>query len=400
MVIHPKVRGFICTTAHPEGCFREVEAQVKYIKAQGQFQGPKNVLVIGASTGYGLASRIAAAFGAHAKTIGVAFERPADEKRTATAGWYNTVAFEELAHREQLYAKSINGDAFSNEIKRQTLDLIRRDLGQVDLVVYSLASPRRVHPDTGQVFSSALKPIGQKFTSKTVEPFKGEVKEVSIEPASEQEITETIEVMGGEDWQMWIDVLKTEGLLAQNAVTVAYTYIGPELTHSIYKNGTIGKAKDHLFQTAQQIDEKLKSINGHAYISVNKALVTQASAAIPVVPLYIALLFKLMKEQGTHEGCIEQINRLYKDRLYGTLQLDNQGMIRIDDWEMADDIQKEIMRLWPMVTTENLSSLTDIEGYRHDFYRLFGFNNPNIDYDQDVNSHIKIPSIESETTVC
>jgi enoyl-[acyl-carrier protein] reductase/trans-2-enoyl-CoA reductase (NAD+) len=400
MIIHPKVRGFICTTAHPEGCFREVQAQVEFIKAHGKFSGPKNVLVIGASTGYGLASRIATAFGAQAKTIGVAFERPADEKRTATAGWYNTAAFEDLAHRDHLYAKSINGDAFSNEIKRQTLDLIRKDLGQVDLVVYSLASPRRVHPDTGHIYSSVLKPIGQTFTSKTVEPFKGDVKQITIEPANEQEIADTIEVMGGEDWQMWIDALKNEQLLAQNAVTVAYTYIGPELTHSIYKNGTIGKAKDHLFQTGQRIDESLASLNGHAYISVNKALVTQASAAIPVVPLYIALLFKLMKAQGTHEGCIEQINRLYKERLYGSLSLDNQGMISIDDWEMTDEIQKEIMRLWPVVTTENLSSLTDIEGYRHDFYRLFGFSNPNIDYDQDVNPHVKIASIQNEAAVC
>lgn len=394
-IIQPKVRGFICTTAHPEGCFSEVAKQVDYVKSKGQFSGPKRVLVIGASTGYGLASRIAAAFGTGAQTIGVFFERPADEKRTATAGWYNTAAFEELAHRDQLYAKSINGDAFSNEIKQKTIDLIRQDLGQVDLVIYSLAAPRRIHPDSGKVFSSVLKPIGQTFTSKTVEPFKGDVKEITITPANDDEIENTIEVMGGEDWQMWIKALADENLLAKNVITAAFTYVGPTLTHAIYKDGTIGRAKDHLYLTAKKIDASLAPLQGHAYISVNKALVTQASAAIPVVPLYIALLYKLMKQKGTHEGCIEQIVRLFKDALYTqSLPLDEQGMIRLDDWEMAPDIQSEISRLWPLVDTENLEALTDIQGYRNDFYRLFGFNQPQIDYNSNVDPHVDIPSLK------
>ncbi len=399
MVIQPKVRGFICTTAHPSGCAEAVKSQIDYVKSKGNLtQGPKNVLVIGASTGYGLSSRIAAAFGAGAKTIGVFYEKPADEKRTGTAGWYNSAAFEQAAAKENLYAKSINGDAFADEIKQQVAELIRKDLKQVDLVVYSLASPRRVHPKTGEVFSSVLKPIGQPYTGKTVDPFRGEVKEVVIEPATQEEIDATVAVMGGEDWEMWIDFLAKEKLLAEGVKTVAYTYIGPELTHAIYKAGTIGMAKEDLYKTADRLQKKLNPLHGEAVISVNKALVTQASAAIPVVPLYISLLFKLMKQKGTHEGTIEQIDRLYRDHFYASKPQarDAQGMIRLDDLEMQPDIQEKIMKFWSQITTENLAELTDIEGYRDDFYRLFGFNFPGVDYAKDVNPDVSVASIVSD----
>jgi len=397
MVIQPKVRGFICTTAHPVGCYKNVEEQINYVKSQGKLTGPKNVLVIGASTGYGLASRIAATFGAGAKTIGVFFEKEADEKRTATAGWYNTAAFEQIAHKEGHYAKSINGDAFSNEIKQQVADLIRQDLKQVDLIVYSLASPRRVHPNTGEVFSSVLKPIGESYTNKTVDPIRGEVKDVTLEAAVDQDVANTITVMGGEDWEMWIDFLAKENLLADGVTTLAYSYIGPVLTHPIYKDGTIGKAKDDLQKSADKLNQKLKTKQGQAFISVNKALVTQASSAIPVVPLYISLLYKLMKEKGTHEGCIEQIYRLYKDFIY-TQQpkaRDAEGRVRIDDLEMQADIQKKIEELWAQVTTENINQLTDLKGYCDDFYRLFGFNMNGVDYNKDVNPEVKIESIKT-----
>lgn len=395
MVIQPKIRGFICTTAHPIGCFQAVKEQIEYVKSQGPLTGPLRVLVIGSSTGYGLASRIVAAFGCQAKTIGVFFEKEADEKRTASPGWYNSAAFETMAHQAGLYAKSINGDAFSQAIKEQTAQLIRQDLQQVDLVIYSLASPRRTHPVTGEVFSSALKPIGQSFRGKTVDAFRGEVKEVTIEPADAKEIESTIAVMGGEDWEMWIDYLTKENLLAKGATTVAYSYIGPQLTYAVYKDGTIGKAKEDLKATADKLNQKLNAIGGQAVVSVDKAVVTQASAAIPVVPLYISLLFKLMKEQGTHEGCIEQIYRLFK-QYFATpspLSRDAEGYIRIDDLEMQPDIQAKIAALWPTINTENVKSLTDIEGYCDDFYRLFGFNMPGVDYDKEVDPMVKIESI-------
>ncbi len=397
MLILPKIRGFICTTAHPAGCHQVVAEQIAYVKAQAPIVGPKNVLVIGASTGYGLASRIAATFGAGAKTIGVFYEKAADDKRTASAGWYNTAAFEQMAHADGLYAKSINGDAFSNAIKAQVAALIKRDLGQVDLIVYSLASPRRVHPETEQLFSSVLKPIGATYHSKTVDVFRGEVNDIDISPATQEEIDHTEAVMGGEDWQLWIDYLKAQNLLAEGVTTVAYSYVGPELTHDIYKAGTIGHAKDHLRTTAVNITDSLKDVHGLAMISVNKALVTQASAAIPVVPLYISLLYKLMKAQGTHEGCIEQIYRLYKEHLYSgqPLYLDSDGQIRLDDLEMHADIQAQIESLWPQVTTENLLTSTDIEGYRDEFYRLFGFNTAGVDYSQDIDANVKIASIEN-----
>lgn len=398
MIIQPKIRGFICTTAHPEGCAANVKQQVDYVKAKGQFSGPKNVLVIGASTGYGLASRIAASFGAGAKTIGVFFEKEADEKRTASPGWYNSAAFEKLAQQDGLYAKSFNGDAFSLDMKKQVAEAIRSDLGKVDCIIYSLASPRRTNPNTGVTHSSTLKPVGETFHGKTVDTFKGEVKDVSIEPANEEEIANTVAVMGGEDWQMWIDYLAEQGLLADGVKTVAYSYIGPELTHAIYKNGTIGKAKEHLKQTSDELNKKLASINGEAYVSVDKAVVTQASAAIPVVPLYIALLFKIMKEKGTHEGCIEQIDRLFREHLYsGNAKTDAEGYIRIDDLEMQPDVQAKVAELWPQVTTENVEALSDVKGYREDFYRLFGFNVDGIDYEKDVDTQVTIPSLSEET---
>jgi enoyl-[acyl-carrier protein] reductase/trans-2-enoyl-CoA reductase (NAD+) len=400
MQIQPKIRGFICTTAHPVGCEKMVAEQVEFVKAHDKIQGPKNVLVIGSSTGYGLASRIVATFGAGAKTIGVFYEKEADDKRTASTGWYNSAGFEKLAHAENHYAKSINGDAFSHDIKQRTAELIRNDLGQIDLIIYSLASPRRVHPDTGHVYSSVLKPIGKPYTSKTVDAFRGEVKEITLESATADDIENTIAVMGGEDWEMWIDFLEKEKLLAKGITTVAYSYIGPELTFPIYKEGTIGKAKDHLKMTSDKLNAKLNDLHqGRALISVNKALVTQASAAIPVVPLYVSILYKIMKEQGTHEGCIEQIYRLFKDYLYSSNASAHAGndFVRVDDLEMKANIQQAVAKIWPLVTSENLKDLTDIEGYCDEFYRLFGFNLQGVDYTADVNPDVKIDSISSQT---
>lgn len=396
MIIEPKIRGFICTTAHPTGCFLSVQEQIDYVETKGKFAGPKRVLVIGSSTGYGLASRIVSAFGAQAKTIGVFFEKEADEKRTASPGWYNSAAFEHMAAQQDLYAKSINGDAFSNEIKEKTINLIKQDLEQVDLVVYSLASPRRKHPETGEVFSSVLKPIGKPFSGKTLDAFRGEVRDVTIEPASEDEIKHTVAVMGGEDWAMWIDALNKANVLAPCVKTIAYSYLGPELTYAIYKEGTIGRAKAHLKKTADQLNEKLKPLNGEAMIAVDKAVVTQASAAIPVVPLYISILFKIMKEKGTHEGCIEQIYRLFTTYLYtqSPLTRDKEGYIRMDDYEMDEDVQAKVLATWPMVETKNLEALTDVEGYRNEFYRLFGFNFPSVDYTKAVNPKVPINSLD------
>jgi enoyl-[acyl-carrier protein] reductase / trans-2-enoyl-CoA reductase (NAD+) len=394
MIIQPKVRGFICTAAHPEGCFRAVQEQVDYVKAHGKCAGPKNVLIIGASTGYGLASRIQAAFGSGANTIGVSFERPADGKRTASAGWYNTAAFEQLAKQAGYFAHSINGDAFSQEIKQQTIDVLKKT-GPLDLIIYSLAAPKRTHPNTGEVFQSVLKPIGKSYQNKTVDPLTGIVKEITIEPATPAEMTATEKVMGGEDWTMWIEQLLAAGLLAPHAITLAYSYIGPELTHPIYKDGTIGAAKRHLHKTANELDRRLNAIQGRALISINKALVTQASSAIPVVPLYISLLYKVMKAQGTHEGCIEQIKRLFCDRLYtnDAPVVDSNGYIRLDDWEMAPTVQTEVSRLWTQVNTENLAELADLKGYQTDFYHLFGFDFPGINYESDCDPQVNIPSI-------
>lgn len=396
MIIEPRMRGFICLTAHPKGAEQNVKNQIEYVKSKGKIEGAKKVLVIGASTGFGLASRITSAFGSDAATIGVFFEKPPMEGKTASPGWYNSAAFEKEAHKAGLYAKSINGDAFSNEVKRETLDLIKADLGQVDLVIYSLASPVRTNPNTGITHRSVLKPIGNVYTNKTVDFHTGKVSEVSIEPSKEDDIENTVAVMGGEDWQMWIDALKAENLLADEATTVAYSYIGPALTEPVYRKGTIGRAKDHLEATAFSITNSLRDINGKAYVSVNKALVTQASSAIPVIPLYISLLYKIMKEEGVHEGTIEQIQRLYQERLYTGKEVptDEKGRIRIDDWEMRDDIQAKVAALWEQATTENLLELGDLEGYRKDFYNLFGFDVEGVKYELDTDEMVEIDSIQ------
>ena len=396
MIIEPRMRGFICLTAHPKGCEQSVKNQIEYIKSKGKIDGAKRVLVIGASTGFGLASRIASAFGSDAATIGVFFEKPPTEGKTASPGWYNSAAFEKEAANAGLYAKSINGDAFSNEIKQQTIDLIKADLGQIDLVIYSLASPVRLHPTTGVLHRSVLKPIGQTFTNNTVDFHSGKVSEIAIEPCSGDDIENTVVVMGGEDWSMWIDALKQNNLLADGATTVAYSYIGSSLTEAVYRNGTIGRAKDHLEATAFSIKDSLKSINGNAFVSVNKALVTQASSAIPVIPLYISLLYKIMKAKGTHEGCIEQIQRLYQQRLFtgSTVPVDEKGRIRIDDWELDAEVQNEVSRLWAIATTDNLLEIGDLEGYRKDFYNLFGFGFEGLDYLADTNEMVNVDSIK------
>ena len=396
MIIKPRVRGFVCITAHPVGCDAHVKEWISHIKSKGPItEGPKKVLVIGSSTGYGLASRIAAAFSSNAATLGVFFERPSEEGRPATPGWYNTIAFTEAARAAGLYAQNINGDAFSDAIKRQTLDLIKKDLGKVDLVIYSLASPRRTHPKTGVTTRSVLKPIGTTYTNKTVDTDKGIVSTVAIEPATEQEISDTVSVMGGEDWEMWMKALTDEGLLAPKAQSVAYSYIGPEVTWAVYKNGTIGMAKNDLERAAKAIHANLQtSVGGRAYISVNKALVTQASSAIPVVPLYIAILYKVMKAKGVHEGCIEQMQRLFADHLYSAHgpRVDDAGRIRIDEKEMQPDIQNAVAAIWPNVTTENLGELTDIAGYRSEFLKLFGFGLSGVDPEKEVEPHIAMPS--------
>lgn len=405
MIIKPLIRGFICTAAHPAGCAEQVREQIRYVRAHAPLDGPKKVLIIGASTGYGLASRIVASFGAGADTLGVFFERPAADKRTASAGWYNTAAFEREADESGRIALSVNGDAFSDEIKAQTIDIIRKRFGgKVDLVIYSLASPRRIHPKTGDVYSSVLKPIGQTFVSKTVNPMTGAVSDVTIEPATADEVAQTVAVMGGEDWMMWMDALADADVLARGAITVAYSYIGAHLTSSIYRKGTIGKAKEDLERTVAALNEKLKDIGGKALISVNKALVTQASAAIPVVPLYISLLYKVMKAKQLHEGCIEQIYRLFSQALYPAQKgnsgagpvLDSKNRLRLDDLEMRPDVQQAVEELWSQAVTENLEAISDIAGYRDDFAKLFGFNSKTIDYDSDADPDVLIPSLTQD----
>jgi len=391
MVIKPKVRGFVCITAHPAGCAAHVQESIDYVRKKGPLKnGPKNVLVIGASTGYGLASRIAAAFGSGAATLGIFFERPSEDDRPATPGWYNSIAFTRAARAAGLKAFNLNGDAFSENLKRQAIDLIKREMGPIDLVVYSLASPRRTHPKTGAVHKSVLKPIGASYTNKTVDTDKGIVSNITIEPAVEAEIADTVAVMGGEDWEMWMHALDAASLLAPGGTAVAYSYIGPEVTWPIYKNGTIGLAKNDLERAGKRIDALLKLNRGRAFISINKALVTQASSAIPVVPLYISILYKIMKARGTHEGCIEQMQRLFATQLYSGqgLQFDSGGRVRVDDLEMNPDVQAEIARVWPQVETENLATLTDIAGYRAEFLKLFGFGLPGIDYNADIEPHI------------
>ena len=391
MIIKPKVRGFICTTAHPEGCKALVKEQIDYVKAhKSAAKGPKKVLVIGSSMGYGLASRITAAYSFGAATIGVIFDKPASGNRTASSGWHNTAAFEQLASEDGLYAKSINGDAYSQEIKDKTIELIKADLGKVDCVVYSLAAPRRTAPD-GTMYTSVLKTVGESYTNKTIDLRNRTVSDITVEPATEDEINATIKVMGGEDWKLWIEALKAADAIEDDAVTMAYSYIGPQITHPMYADGSIGKAKDDLFATAQQMtaDGTIK-----AYISVNKALVTQSSAAIPIVPLYIGILFKVMKENGCHEGCIEQMCRLFNEKLYGgSVETDDENRIRMDDLEMQDNIQAEVNKLWEKINTDNIAECADLDGYFEDFYKLFGFGAEGIDYEADTDADVRIPSI-------
>jgi len=394
MIVAPKIRGFICTTAHPDGCAKHVAEQIAVVRNRGPIaNGPRKVLVIGSSTGYGLASRIAAAFGTGAATIGVFFEKSGDADKCATAGWYNSAAFEMEAAAAGLYARSFNGDAFSDEIKAEVIAAIKADLGQVDCVIYSLASPRRTHPKTGETFRSVLKPIDESYTNKNLNTNTGVVDEITIQPAEGNDVAETIAVMGGEDWEMWIDALLAENLIAPGTQTFAYSYIGPDLTWPIYKNGTIGKAKEDLERVQRALDEKLAPLGGKAWVSVNKALVTQASSAIPVVPLYISLLYKVMKADGTHEDCIEQMDRLFRDR-YTDPQPDEAGRIRLDDWEMDPKVQQPVIANWHKVSTENLADLADLDGYQSSFLRLFGFGLDGVDYDADTDTAMKIPSMD------
>ena len=384
MIVEPKAKGFICVTAHPEGCKENVRRQIEYAKKQEKRECPKKVLVIGCSTGYGLASRISAAYIGGAATLGIMFEKASNGKRTATPGFYNTRAFEEFAAKDGLYAKSINGDAFSKEIKEETIKTIKEDLGKVDMVVYSLAAPRRAMSD-GTVYQSVLKTTENDFTEKSWNVDTDVVSEATIPFATPEEVESTVKVMGGEDWLAWMDALKEADVLEDNAVTVAYSYIGPELTYPVYNNGTMGMAKKHLFETSKKITEKYESSGIKAYISVNKALVTQASSAIPIVPLYFAILYKVMKAKKLHEGCIEQMARLFTDKLFVETPItDEKGQIRLDDWEMREDVQKEVMDIWEQVNSDNVRELADVEGDREDFYHLFGFQFDNVDYTQDV----------------
>lgn len=395
MVIQPKVRGFICTNAHPVGCAAHVKSQIDYVKQQGPVaNGPKNVLVIGASTGYGLASRITAAFGSGAKTLGIFFEKAPTASKTASAGWYNTAAFEQEANAAGLWNKHINGDAFTDELKAQAIELIQQEMGKIDLVVYSLAAPRRKDPVSGEVFSSVLKPIAKAYTEKNLNTSKRVIEEVSVEPATEEEIQHTVKVMGGEDWERWLDQLNAAGVLAENCQTVAYTYIGKELTWPIYGKATIGKAKEDLDRAASTITAKLSQKQGKAFVASLKAVVTQASSAIPIMPLYISLLYRVMKAEGSHEGCIEQINGLFREGLYGTApSLDEAGRLRQDGKELAEHVQAEVKALWQQVETDNIDTLTDYAGYHQDFLELFGFGIEGVNYDADVNPEVPLQGL-------
>lgn len=386
MIIKPKVRGFICINAHPQGCAAHVQEQIDYTRAQGSIEGgPKNVLVIGCSTGYGLASRITAAFGSGAKTLGLCFEKPPTEKKTASAGYYNTAAFHAAAEKEGLYARTINGDAFSNEIKAEAIAAIKEDLGKIDLVVYSLASPRRTDPNTGETYNSVLKPIGKGYTAKNLNTDTLKISDVTVEPATQEEIDNTVKVMGGEDWEMWLDALAEADVLAEGAKTVAYTYLGDKLTWPIYGHATIGKAKEDLDRAAGAIAERLADKKVSANVAVLKALVTQASSAIPVMPLYMSILFKVMKAKGTHEGCIEQLQRLFTECLYtDSPRLDDADRFRVDDKELDPATQAEVEAIWPEVTEENLMQMTDYKTYNGDFLKLFGFGFDGVDYDADT----------------
>jgi enoyl-[acyl-carrier protein] reductase/trans-2-enoyl-CoA reductase (NAD+) len=394
MIIKPRVRGFMCITTHPAGCEVNVKNQIDYIKSQGAIDSPKRVLVIGSSTGYGLAARITAAFGGGASTLGVFFEKPGTDRKPGTAGWYNSAAFHRYAEADGLYAKSINGDAFSSEIKERAIATIKEDMGQVDLVIYSLAAPRRQHPVTGEVFNSTLKPVGKDITMLGINTDKEVIQEFSLEKATTKEIEDTVAVMGGEDWQMWLDALSAAGVLADGAKTTAFTYIGEKMTWDLYWDGTIGQAKKDLDTKVLSIREKLAQTGGDARVSVLKAVVTQSSSAIPVMPLYLAMLFKEMKAEGSHEGCIEQLYRLFTEGLYcDNPRLDNEGRLRMDELEMRPNIQDKVAESWAKISTENLHSLTDFEGYKQDFLGLFGFNIAGVDYEADVNPEVAIANL-------
>lgn len=390
MIVVPKVKGFLCVSAHPEGCAANVREQIAYVKSKGAIKhGCKCALIIGSSTGYGLASRIVSAFGCGASTVGVFFERSADveRERPASAGWYNTTEFTKQAKAANLYAANINGDAFSDDIKKQAIEAIKKSPeGKVDLIVYSLASPRRTDPKTGEVYKSVLKTVGEPREDKSLDTDRGAVVNVKVPAATEREVFETVKTMGGEDWELWIKALDEAGVIAEGCTSVAYSYIGPKLTYPIYRSGTIGAAKADLEKTAERVDGLLKLHRGKAFVSMNKALVTQASSAIPVVPLYVSILYKVMKEKGVHEGCIEQIERLFSENLYNDnfLDFDDEGRLRIDNFELRDDVQKAVFDIWPKVSTENLYELTDFAGYKSEFMKLFGFGRPDIDYTKDV----------------
>ncbi len=396
MIIQPKTRGFICTTAHPVGCEHNVRDEIASTQAQGPIEnGPKRVLVVGSSSGYGLASRIVSAFGANADTIGVFFEKPPTEKRTASAGWYNAAAFDKAATEAGRYTKSLNGDAFSNEAKQKVIDLIKDDLGQIDLLVYSLASPVRKLPDSGETIRSVLKPIGKPFKATAIDTNKDTIIDAEVEPATDEEVAATVTVMGGEDWALWVNALKDAGVLAEGFKTIAYSYIGTEITWPIYWEGALGKAKQHLDQTAATLRDTLQDIDGEANIAMLKSVVTQASAAIPVMPLYLSIVFKVMKEQGLHEGCIEQINRLFRTGLYGEgAEIDELQRYRLDDWELRDSVQQACRETWPKVTTENLFELTDYANYKKEFLKLFGFGIDGIDYSADVSPIVESAFVE------
>ncbi len=385
MIVKPRIRGFICTTAHPAGCAAHVREQIDYVKSRPKVEAEvRKVLVLGASGGYGLASRIVAAIGCGAATLGVSFEKPPAEDKTATAGWYNNIAFEEAATAAGLYAKTLDGDAFSDAMKARVVETIREDLGQIDMLVYSLASPVRQHPKTGELFRSVIKPLAEPVHIKTLHVDRGVVHEVDLEPATEEETRATVAVMGGEDWEMWIDALRQAGVLAEGFRTMAFTYIGSDLTWPIYWKGTLGKAKEDLDRAAAALRGRLEGLHGDARVATLKAIVSQASAAIPVVPLYASLLFRVMKEAGVHEETIEHIYRLFDTQLAGgDMNLDDEGRIRVDDVELSDPIQDEVRRRWPLVTTENLSELADLEGFRRDFLKIFGFGIDGVDYDAD-----------------
>lgn len=395
MVIKPKIRGFICTNAHPAGCEAHVNEQIVYVKSQPQAEvKPKNVLVIGASTGYGLASRITATFGCNAKTLGIFFEKPPTERKTASAGWYNTAAFQKAADEAGIWSKNINGDAFSTQIKNQAIELIQQELGQIDLVVYSLASPRRTDPVTGLVYSSTLKPIGQDVTTKNLNTSKRIIDQVSIEAANQDEIANTVKVMGGEDWELWINALNDAGVLSEGFKTVAYTYIGKELTWPIYGKATIGKAKEDLDRASSQIKQATRSIKGEAYVTSLNAVVTQASSAIPIMPLYISAMFKVMKADGTYQGCIEQIQSLFSENLYGLSPcIDEHGRLRQNNKELTDDVQQRVTEIWNTVATETIDELTDYEGYHQEFLKLFGFSVAGVDYELDTSPLVEINNL-------